>query len=411
MIYLLYFFAAVLVYLSFLSLRGGFQYLAYFKRELAKPERDYAPFASIVAPCRGLDEDLIENLTALYKQNYPAYEIIFVVDDARDAAVSAIENAWKGVATAATSKLVVAGKAVESGQKVHNLRCALKEVSEKSEIFVFVDSDVRPSQNWLGNLVAPLENEEIGAATGYRWFIGKKGNFGSAMRSVWNASIASALGENTKSNFCWGGSTAIRRRTFEKIKMSERWRGTLSDDFAVTRAVKENGLQIQFVPQCLTASVEDCTFREMLEFTTRQMKITRVYAANFWKTSLLGGIIFTSTFYSLLMLTTWRMISGESFWLPLAFLLVIFALGVGKAWVRLKAVKLILIDFKRELNKSFWAQIFLFPLSPPVYLYNSLCAAVSRKITWRGIEYELKSPNETVIISPKNFPQELAEAD
>ena len=411
MIYLLYLFAAVLIYMSIMSLRGGFRYLDFFKRELAKPKPDFTPFASIIVPCRGLDENLKDNLRALYRQDYPAYEIIFAVDDAEDAAVPVIEKAWKGVATEAVSKLVVAGRATDTGQKVHNLRHAVRDVSDKSEIFVFVDSDARVGRNWLRNLVAPLADKQIGATTGYRWFISKNRNFGSEMQSVWNASIASALSENTANNFCWGGSMAMRRPTFERIKISERWRGTVSDDFTVTAAMRENELKIRFVPQCLIASFEDCSFGEMLEFTTRQMKITRVYAGHFWLTSLLGGLLFTLTFYSLLLLIVWRIVSGESFWLPLLLLLVIFALGAGKAWLRLGAVKLILKDYGRELKESSRAQILLFPLTPPVYLYNSICAAVSRKIAWRGIVYEMKSPTETIVISTTNPPKEPAKIE
>ena len=384
-------------------MRGGFRYLNYFKKELAKPKSEYAPFVSIIAPCRGLDDDLKTNLRALYRQDYPAYEIIFVVDDAEDSAVAVIEKAWKGIATEAVSTLVVAGKATDSGQKVHNLRFAAREVSEKSEVLVFVDSDVRVGRNWLRNLVAPLADKRVGAATGYRWFISSEQNFGSEMRSVWNASIASVLGEKPENNFCWGGSTAVRRRTFERIKMRERWRGAVSDDFALTSQMRENDLQIRFVPQCLTASFEECSFAEMLEFTTRQMKITRVYAAHYWLTTLIGSLIFTFTFYALLISVVWRAVSGESFWLPLAFLLVIFGLGAGKAWLRFEAVKLILKDYKRELDRSFWAHIYLFPLAPPVYLYNSVAAAFSRKIVWRGIGYEMKSPTETVVKLPANY--------
>ena len=411
MIYLLYFFAAILVYLSFQSLRGGIHYLDYFKRESAKTKSNYTPFASIIAPCRGFDQDLKENITALYRQNYPAYEIVFAVDDARDEAVSVIESAWKSVATNAGSKLVVAGKAVECGQKVHNLRQSVREVSDEAEIFVFVDSDARPSSDWLQNLIAPLENKEIGATTGYRWFVSKKGNFASQLRAVWNASVASALSENREKNFCWGGSTAIRRETFERINMHEHWRGVLSDDFAVTRVLRKNNLPIYFVPQCLTASIEDCSLPELLEFTTRQMKITRVYAAHLWKSSLVGGAIFTTVFYSLFILIVWRAFKGDSFWLPLAFLLLIFVLGAAKSWLRLKAVKLILTNYERELKKSFWAQIFLFPLAPPIFLYNTICAAFSRQIVWRGIKYELKSPTETVIVSQNETTGELANAE
>jgi ceramide glucosyltransferase len=261
-IFLFYFFAAILVFLSYKSFRGGISYLNFFKKELAKPPSDYTPFATVFVPCRGLDQHLSENLAALFRQNYPAYEIVFAVDDKMDEAVPVIKDLINQEAL--SSRLVIAPKSADSSQKVENLREAVLHASPRSEIFVFVDSDARPSPGWLRDLAAPLEDENVGAATGYRWFISEKPGLASEMRSVWNASIASALGENTKSNFCWGGSTAIQRDVFEKLGIRKRWRGTLSDDFTITRAMKEAGMPIAFVPQALTVSVENCTFGELL---------------------------------------------------------------------------------------------------------------------------------------------------
>lgn len=394
MIYVFYFFAAVLVFLSYQSLRGGIYYLNYFQRELARPKSNYTPFCSVVVPCRGLDEDLRENLSALFRQDFPAYEIVFAVDDVRDESVSIIKNLS---ADYVSTKLVVAGKAENEGQKVRNLRRAVLEISDESEIFVFVDSDTRPRQDWLRNLIAPLEDGEIGCASGYRWFVQRRGGFSTALRAVWNASIASALGANRAGNFCWGGSLAIRRETFEKLNVREKWRGTLSDDFAVTRAMKEANLPIYFVPQCLTATVEDCTFKEFLEFSTRQMKITRVCAAPLWKASFVGSFLFTAVFWT--GVTLLFFLSGIHLRLTLIILLTIFALGFGKAWLRLKAVKLVLTDYETELNKQFLPQLTLWTITPLVYFYNCLGALFSRKITWRGIEYRLQSATETEVLS------------
>ncbi|MBA2493630.1 MAG: glycosyltransferase family 2 protein [Acidobacteria bacterium] len=394
MIFVFYFFAAGLVFLGYKSLRGGINYLAFFKKELAKPKSDYTPFCSIIAPCRGLDEGLRENLFALFRQDLPNYEILFVVDDERDEAVKFIEEVSRQGAK--NAKLIIAGKAENEGQKVHNLRQAVLKVSGKSEVFVFVDSDARPNKNWLRNLIAPLQDENIGAATGYRWFVNKKGGFSTELRSVWNASIASALGANTNDNFCWGGSTAIRRDVFEKLDMHERFAGTLSDDFAVTRALKEANLPIHFVPQCLTVSIEDCTFSELLEFTTRQMKITHVYAPNLWKASFIGSFFFTAIFWTGIILLF--LLAGWHFWLMLAFLSAIFALGIGKAWLRLTAVKLVLKNYENQLNKSLLPHLTLWTITPVIYFYNCLCAFFSNQIRWRGITYKLKSPNETVIL-------------
>jgi ceramide glucosyltransferase len=412
MIFAFCFIAAALVFLSWKSFRGGIEYLNYFKSELAKPVPDFAPMVSVFAPCRGLDEDLEANLAALLRQDFPRYEVIFVVDSKTDAAVPVIEKLIHHKDTENTKKLnnkalcalclcgvklVVAGKADGESQKVHNLREAVLHASRESEVFVFVDSDARPAANWLRNLIAPLRDEKIGAATGYRWFISKNFSFASEMRAVWNASIASALGANLKSNFCWGGSMAIGRETFERLDLRNRWRGTLSDDFTVTRAMNEARLPICFVPQALAASVENCTARECLEFTTRQMKITRVYAPNLWKMSFLGAGIFNLVWIWGIFNLVFYPSASFAFLFSVIALLLIAAFSVGKSYLRLKAVRLVLTDYKAALGKQFWTQNTLWILSPALFFYNSACAALSRKILWRGIGYELVSPSQTIV--------------
>lgn len=392
-----YFLALLLVYLSYRSVAGGLEYLRYVKTELDKTEPAYTPYATVFAPCRGREENLQANLSALFNQNYPEYEIVFVTDNKNDPCVPVIEELRRKVAPSAniSTKLIIAGTATGCGQKVHNLREAVLSASEKSEVFAFVDSDARPGENWLRHLITPLGDGAIGAVTGYRWFISRRGNFSSEMQSVWNASVASALGPNTKNNFCWGGSTAIGRGTFEKINMREKWRGALSDDFAMTCALKEAGLAIHFAPQCLTASFEDCNFSQLLEFTTRQMKITRVYAPHFWKMSFVGSFIFNSVFIFGLFL----IISGAAFWLPLIALILVSLFSTGKSWLRWKAVRLILTGCEKDLRRQFWTQNTLWILSPALFFYNCVAAWLSQKITWRGITYELRSPKETIIIS------------
>jgi cellulose synthase/poly-beta-1,6-N-acetylglucosamine synthase-like glycosyltransferase len=397
-----YFFAALLIIQAVISLQGGVRYLSYFRREAAvKDKPGFAPYASVIAPCCGLDQGLRENLATLFQQEYPAYEIIFVVDHPNDPALLVIEETRRefGVRQHVASRVVIAGEASRSGQKVHNLIVAVGETNPQSEIFVFVDSDARPRCGWLRSLVAPLADEKMGAATGYRWFIPVKGNFASRLRSVWNASIASALGERSDRNFCWGGSTAIRRRTFGRAEVLEEWNGAVSDDFAMMRAVRRARLPIHFVPQCLTVTHEDCSFRELLEFTTRQLKITRVYAPHFWRIVLFSNLLFVIVFFGGLGIVITRAALGLSTIMPLAFILAIYALGIMKAHLRWRAVSLPLAEYRAAMRRDAFAQLFLWPLASALYLYNALAALLSRRIRWRGITYELKSPKETVIIT------------
>jgi ceramide glucosyltransferase len=396
MTFVFYTLAILLIYLSYKSFRGGIGYLRYFKQELAKPLAGYAPFVSIFAPCKGVDPGMQENFDALLGQDFPDFEIVFIVDEPDDPAASVIESAWREARRQV--KLVVASKATESSQKVENLREGVLHADARSEVFVFVDSDVRPSADWMRNLVAPLADEKIGAATGYRWFISKDTTFASEMRNMWNASIASALGSNRKSNFCWGGSTAIRRDVFEKLNLRERWRGTLSDDFTMTRAMNDASLDIHFVPKALIPSIEDCTFRELLEFTTRQMKITRVYAPNLWALSFFGSGLFITVMVAALLIAILGPRNDFLVVVALFTLLAVTFFSVAKSWLRLKAVRLVLTGYDRELRRQMFPQITLWAVAPLVFFYNSCAAWVSRRVTWRGVRYEMTSPTETRIL-------------
>jgi len=389
-----YVLAALSSWFGLQSLLSGIRYAAYVRRETSRPLPDFQPFVSIIAPGRGLEPGLIDNLRPLVAQDYPRYEVLFVFDALDDPAIKIVDELR--TTTAVPARTVIAGPATDSGQKVHNLRIAVNEIDPESEVLVFVDTDARPAKDWLRKLVAPLVDETLGASTGYRWFIPERGGIASRLRSVWNASVASALGSDTSKNFCWGGSTAIRRTTFTKLDVSNRWRGTVSDDFTITRVLKEAQLPIHFTPNCLVASVGDCDFRELLEFTTRQIKITRVYASHLWLPLLLGSALFAIAFFGGLILLILQILKilSNSVVLP-TVVLIIFTLGATKSFLRFRAISTVLQTSRADLL----AHIFLWPFASLLYLYNAVAAGFSRRIKWRGITYELKSPTEAVIIS------------
>jgi ceramide glucosyltransferase len=395
-----YVLAAISIYLGVVSLRNGVRFIRYLQAELAKEYPEYEPFVTVFLPLRGADHDLEENVTALFAQTFANYEVVFVGDDANDPAWGTVESARQSFAgeSGPTMQIVVAGRANSRGQKVHNLSVAIEHADPESEIFAFVDSDARVAPYWLAALVAPLQDETIGATTGYRWFVPARNNFAAHLRSVWNASIASALRDTEKSNFCWGGSTAISRRTFEQSKVLEHWRGALSDDFAMTRALRAAGLPIKFVPLCLTPSYESCSFSELLEFTTRQLKITRVYAPHLWQAVFFGAVIFALTFFGGIALVVTRAALGVSFMTPLILILIMFAMGAAKSHLRVRVIAAVIGNQRANSTVSTVAHVVLWPLASALYLYNAIAAVTSRKIKWRGIDYELKSPNETVII-------------
>ena len=187
-------------------IRGGLRFNSYVRQELSRPRVDYTPFVSLIAPFRGLDQGLRENFLALVNQDYPAYELIFVTGRADDPALTIVEEvrARVGISGCVAARLVVSGEATDSGQKVHNLMAAVRDLDRQTRVIAFVDSDARPHEQWLRSLVAPLHDQDLGAASSYRWFVPLGFNPAGHLRAVWNASIASALGTKRAQEFLLG---------------------------------------------------------------------------------------------------------------------------------------------------------------------------------------------------------------
>ncbi len=163
-----YFLAALSIWFGIQSLLSGIRYAAYVRRETSRALPEFQPFVSVIAPGRGLEPGLSDNLRTLLTQDYPHYEVLFVFDAPDDPAIKVVDELGRGFSRMA--RTIIAGSAVDSGQKVHNLRVAVTKVDPQSEVLVFVDTDARPAKDWLTHLVAPLADETLGASTGYRWF-------------------------------------------------------------------------------------------------------------------------------------------------------------------------------------------------------------------------------------------------
>jgi len=381
---------------GFYSLWQGLEWLKMARRRLSARAGLYAPRVALICPVKGIEEDLESNLLALTYFDYPQYEIFFAIATAEDPAYGVLER----VASASKRPvhIVRAGRALDCSDKVHNLTAAVGQVDEQFGVLVFADSDGRPPRHWLAWLVAPLAEDKVGAATTFRWLFPKGRGFWSALAAAWSASAATYLGEHRR-NFCWGGGTAIKRQRFDELRILDSWRGAVSDDFVITRALQNYGLFIAFVPECLVPSLCSFEVKSFLEFTNRQLVITRIYAPRLWRTALISHLFYCATI--LTGIVSWVMSSMTG--LPSVQFLVLASippiLAAVRGVLRLVAALELLPDLREQLLNEGWVWVLLAPLVPFVYVYNSLAALFTRKITWRGVRYELVSPFRTRIIA------------
>ncbi len=373
----------------------GIQWLGYVRRRLHMDPGFYAPRVAVLCPCKGMEPGLERNLLALTEFEHQNYEIFFILAAGSDTARSAVERI--AASSKVKARVVIAGSPSNSGEKVNNLRVAVEQLPPEFEVLVFTDSDGRPGKSWLHHLVAPLGDVRIGATTTMRWLIPNRSNLPTALLAAWNAPVVTMLSEKGK-NFCWGGGTAIRRSIFEQSGVMDEWRNSVSDDYSLTRALERNNRSIVFIPECLTPSYVETDFEGLLEFTNRQVLITRVYAEKVWAaaavthllycmTLLLGVILILSNFFE----------QRPSFHIATLTFLPALLSSIRSA-LRVIGVTEALPAGRSQITGQAWIGVLLTVFVPFLYAVNFVNSLVTRKIRWRGMAYELIGPGQTRIV-------------
>jgi ceramide glucosyltransferase len=359
---------------------------------------DFTPRVELFVPCKGLEPSFNSMVDSILRQDYPAYAATFVVESASDAAYERLRQLLAN-RSAARTRLLVAGPSRDCGQKVHNLLAATAQADAAAEVFAFVDSDTVLEKDWLRRLVCPLRKRGIGAVTGYRWFIPQAGDWPGKVLAALNDGLAFTLG-NHGWNPVWGGSWAMRRHTFEALKIRSAWKGALTEDLPIGPAVRRAGMRVAFEPGCLVASPVRGSWRGLAEFARRQYLITRVYAPGLWWFGMANAILSNAVLWGGIALALWCWtIARPVAWIgPL--LVILCGMNAVRARLRQRAVSVRFAHGQERVLRSIarlelWAQ-------PLLALGNCVCllsSALGREITWRNIRYHLHGPHCTEILS------------
>jgi ceramide glucosyltransferase len=393
---LFYILAILQVLLGVYLVWQALQWLAYTRRRVQTDPGFYAPRTAVFCPCKGIEPGLERNLTALTEFDHQNYEIFFILASESDPAFSIVKRVAQN--SRPKAQVIIGGTPDGCGEKVNNLRVAIEQLPEDFEFLAFADSDGRPGKSWLKRLVAPLNDSRLGATTTMRWLIPNRGNLATALLAAWNAPIVTMLTEKGK-NFCWGGGTAIRRTVFDQAQVLDEWSNSVSDDYSMTRALARVGRSIMFLPECLTVSYVETNFAGLLEFTNRQILITKVYARDTWIPAALTHLLYCVTLILGICLTLSNVFATlPAFHLAvLTFLPVLLA--IIRSALRVAGVTEALPGVRSQIMSQAWIYLLLTCVVPFLYLVNFAISLVTRKTTWRGITYEVIAPEQTRILA------------
>jgi ceramide glucosyltransferase len=353
----------------------GLFVLLYMKNR-KEPNLKSAYKIAVIVPCKGLGENLEENLTAICNQDYGEFQVIFVVDSSDDPAYPVIE---KIIHKTGNARIEFSEKIPEASGKIGALIAGIHNAGSV-DVYVFADSDIKPHRQWLASLVTGLSDEKVGATSGFRWFFPRDRT--TALISVWNMTSMASL-FHPMSNCAWGGSTAIKKELFDRLPIESKWRKGFSDDLILTEVVKKAGYIIEFVPSCILESPAETDIKKFMHWGTQQFTWVRWYNPALWFFSFIGmAVLQFIMLLGVILLSMGYWIPGLLMVSPLVFEMMFGLVG----FLTLRS----LMKYPREKFGSAAPYFLLMPYINILFAYNLLLSSVKKEIKWSGKYYTKK---------------------
>lgn len=342
-----------------------------FFRPTRREGQPFAPTVSILKPVKGLDAGAWENFTSFCRQDYPEFELLFGVLDAKDPCVALVER-LKAEFPKTPIRLLIASP-VGHNPKSSILDLLAREA--RHEVLVISDSDIRVTPDYLQRVVAPLSAEGVGLVTCLYQSHPPRHLAGFFEALYLNCSFqpsAVVASRMRGVRYGFGATLALRREDLHRAGGYAAIADYLADDYQVASRMVDLGLQIQLSDYIVSNMMSPGSFAESWGRELRWARGIRVSAPLQYP----GLLLTFTTPLALLLLLSSRLA-------PWA----IAAAGVAVAirWAVGWSV----------LRRLGWPQprrdVLWLPVRDCFSAGAWCCGAVGRKITWRGERFMLRS--------------------
>lgn len=347
---------------------------------------------AIIAPYKGIEHTFEQNAASLFYQTDVDYDIYFVVECETDEAYNPLQNIIQTYTakTNVNAHLLIAGITDIASQKVHNLRHVIKQLPPDIAAFAFVDADVTLPTIWLSALIEPLSRKKIGVTTGYRLYVPTDNRLSTSVLSCINAFTASTMGPH-KWNCPWGGSMAIMRNCYEAADIDTYWQTACSDDYSMGRGIKQLGLRVYFVPQCLVPSYDQMSWSQLFEFSTRQFTVTRFYMPDIWLLAFFNALLYCGVFFFGIIYSIISFINHQpDAWMTILLPSIIYLNSMLKGYFRQRTIIQILPQARKALRLCKILDVFFQPFVTAMTCFSLIHSAFKKTIVWRGKTYHLQ---------------------
>lgn len=340
----------------------------------------FTPPISNIKPIRGLDPDAYENFATLCRQDYPEYELLFCIGPEDKSVLPVLKKLALDFPERKIRILSGSGSDA-ANDKVAKLA---RLVSEASYDFIVInDSDVRVSTDYLRQIVAPLADPKVGAAT-CLYVSARDKTFADRLQSTGMLSdffpgilVARQL-DGVK--FTLGTSIATTRRHLAGFGGYESLENRPADDLLVGRLIAEQGYKVELLPYTVETVPDYSSLQELIHKRLRWTTVMRYMRP-------LGhlGLVFTLGL-------PWAAIA-----IAVHPTFDVAAIYLG-TYLSLRAAMLWVVAVKGLKRQDFWSILPLIVLWDAFAVFIWVASFCRTSIRWRNSDYYIR--NGTLIPAP-----------
>jgi ceramide glucosyltransferase len=326
-----------------------------------------APAVTVLKPLCGADAQLYDCLRSFCEQTYPCFQIVFGVRDPGDPAVATVRQLQREYPRL-DLELIIDPAEHGSSLKVSNLINMFR--AARHDTLVLADSDVRVGPNYLAQVVAPLEEPEVGIVTcAYRGVScgGPWSLLLAAFVNGWfmpSVYVAAAFGASA---FVSGVTIALRRDALAAAGGFEAIADQLADDYRLGELTRAQGLATVLSDVIVETEIDERSARDLIRHELRWLRTIRAVRP--------GG-------YAAAFIT---------FALPVAVLGALVAAWTEAALAMLAVTVLtrVLLHFEASRKRTAALELWVIPISDTLAFALWCWGFLSRRVHWRQALYRV----------------------
>ena len=321
------------------------------------------PPITILKPLHG-DEPLLEAaLASNFQQDYPTFQLVFGLQDAKDPALAILERLSQRFPHVAM-EVVIDRSQHGANRKIGNLINMLPHA--RHDMLVIADSDMHVAPDYLTRLVAQMQPGVGLVTTLYSGLAASNslpGNLGAANINhafLPGALLARALGRQD----CLGATMALTRETLEQVGGLHALVDHLADDAVLGQLVLKQGLRVALADTVPATTVPETQMptlfahelrwaRTVKSLVPAEFAVSAVQYPLFWAALTVG-------------------VSGGMAWAWLLF---------GLTWL-VRAIVAIGID--RKFSVASALTIWCLPFRDLLSITVIFASYRTRRVAWRG---------------------------